>query len=168
MEWVTPATRRDRSELRKSARTLTPSCKIVLCRARRSRRFLRWEAGRFCVRTSLGAPARFPFPLCCLENPSVKIKILGSAAGGGFPQWNCGLPQLLGPACREDSRQNRATQTQIAFSARQSCLVPHWRFNRICRGQILAAPETRSQSGRFPAPLPLAACFFALRRCRTL
>lgn len=43
------------------------------------------------------------------------LKILGSAAGGGFPQWNCTCPNCSG--LRRGSFRGRArTQTQIAFS----------------------------------------------------
>src|SRR5450432_2399580 len=45
----------------------------------------------------------------------MRIKILGSAAGGGFPQWNCACANCLG--LREGTIRARArTQTQIAFS----------------------------------------------------
>jgi pyrroloquinoline quinone biosynthesis protein B len=51
------------------------------------------------------------------------IRILGSAAGGGFPQWNCGCGNCV--AVREDARQNAQaspslkprTQAQIAISS---------------------------------------------------
>jgi pyrroloquinoline quinone biosynthesis protein B len=51
------------------------------------------------------------------------IRILGSAAGGGFPQWNCGCGNCV--AVREDARQNAPasltlkprTQAQIAISS---------------------------------------------------
>jgi pyrroloquinoline quinone biosynthesis protein B len=43
------------------------------------------------------------------------IKILGSAAGGGFPQWNCACPNCHN--LRMGTLRGRArTQTQIAFS----------------------------------------------------
>jgi pyrroloquinoline quinone biosynthesis protein B len=45
----------------------------------------------------------------------MRIKILGSAAGGGFPQWNCGCRNCAGVrsgAVRAKAR----TQTQIAFT----------------------------------------------------
>jgi pyrroloquinoline quinone biosynthesis protein B len=51
------------------------------------------------------------------------IRILGSAAGGGFPQWNCGCGNCV--AVREDVRENAhanptlkpRTQAQIALSS---------------------------------------------------
>jgi pyrroloquinoline quinone biosynthesis protein B len=42
--------------------------------------------------------------------------VLGAAAGGGFPQWNCGCPQCR--AVRDESRPCRSrTQSSIAVSA---------------------------------------------------
>jgi pyrroloquinoline quinone biosynthesis protein B len=45
----------------------------------------------------------------------VKIKILGSAAGGGFPQWNCACSNCSALRAGKLRAQPR-TQTQIAFS----------------------------------------------------
>ncbi|MCG2901871.1 pyrroloquinoline quinone biosynthesis protein B, partial [Escherichia coli] len=43
------------------------------------------------------------------------IKILGSAAGGGFPQWNCNCENCLG--LKQGTLQARArTQSSIAIS----------------------------------------------------
>ena len=43
------------------------------------------------------------------------IEILGSAAGGGFPQWNCGCANCL--ALRSGTFAGKArTQTQVAIS----------------------------------------------------
>lgn len=44
------------------------------------------------------------------------VKILGSAAGGGFPQWNCNAP-LSRLAWDGDERVFRRTQSSIAISA---------------------------------------------------
>jgi pyrroloquinoline quinone biosynthesis protein B len=46
----------------------------------------------------------------------VWVRVLGAAAGGGFPQWNCGCPQCR--AVREGSRPCRSrTQSSVAVSA---------------------------------------------------
>jgi pyrroloquinoline quinone biosynthesis protein B len=46
----------------------------------------------------------------------MRVKILGSAAGGGFPQWNCACPNCL--ALRNGTLQGKArTQAQVAVSA---------------------------------------------------
>ena len=50
----------------------------------------------------------------------MRIQILGSAAGGGFPQWNCGCGNCVG--VRKNARENKfsgkaRTQAQIALSA---------------------------------------------------
>jgi pyrroloquinoline quinone biosynthesis protein B len=51
--------------------------------------------------------ARFP----------VKIRVLGSAAGGGFPQWNCNCPNCAG--YRSGTLKTRArTQSSIAVAGR--------------------------------------------------
>jgi pyrroloquinoline quinone biosynthesis protein B len=71
----------------------------------------------------------------------MRIRILGSAAGGGFPQWNCACPNCRG--IREGSLHGRPrTQTQIAFSPNPEGKV--WFL--VCaspdlRTQILATPE---------------------------
>lgn len=46
----------------------------------------------------------------------MRVKILGSAAGGGFPQWNCACPNCRG--LRAGTFKGKArTQTQVAVSA---------------------------------------------------
>ncbi|HEY7484137.1 MAG TPA: pyrroloquinoline quinone biosynthesis protein PqqB [Streptosporangiaceae bacterium] len=72
------------------------------------------------------------------------VRVLGSAAGGGFPQWNCACPQCR--AVRDGSRPARArTQSSIAVS-------PDYRrwflFN--------AAPDIQVQIESFPALHPAA------------
>jgi pyrroloquinoline quinone biosynthesis protein B len=75
----------------------------------------------------------------------MRIKILGSAAGGGFPQWNCSCANCRG--LREGSFRGRArTQTQIAFSPDADAKA--WFL--VCaspdlRTQILAAQELAPQ-----------------------
>ena len=76
----------------------------------------------------------------------MRIKILGSAAGGGFPQWNC--------SCRNCRllREGRLhslprTQTQIAFSPDPDSSV--WFLvgaSPDLRSQILATPELAPHS----------------------
>jgi pyrroloquinoline quinone biosynthesis protein B len=46
----------------------------------------------------------------------MRVKILGSAAGGGFPQWNCACPNCR--ALRSGTFRGKArSQTQVAISA---------------------------------------------------
>ena len=48
--------------------------------------------------------------------PFMQVKILGSAAGGGFPQWNCACPNCR--ALRAGTFSGKArSQTQVAISA---------------------------------------------------
>jgi pyrroloquinoline quinone biosynthesis protein B len=68
----------------------------------------------------------------------MRIKILGSAAGGGFPQWNCACPNCR--RFREGKFHGQArTQTQIAVEAN-----PEY-ANRRYWTLINASPDLRSQ-----------------------
>ncbi|HXL21416.1 MAG TPA: pyrroloquinoline quinone biosynthesis protein PqqB [Candidatus Dormibacteraeota bacterium] len=71
----------------------------------------------------------------------MRIKILGSAAGGGFPQWNCSCRNCR--LLREGSPHfHPRTQTQIAFSPDSDSSV--WFLvgaSPDLRSQIIAAPE---------------------------
>jgi len=70
------------------------------------------------------------------------LRVLGSAAGGGFPQWNCGC--LACRAVREGSRPCRSrTQSSIAVSADRR----RWYL-------INASPDIRAQIESFPALHP--------------
>ncbi|WP_258053613.1 pyrroloquinoline quinone biosynthesis protein PqqB [Streptomyces sp. Ru72] len=73
------------------------------------------------------------------------MRVLGSAAGGGFPQWNCACPPC--GAVRDGSRPCRArTQSSIAVSADGQVW---FLFN--------ASPDVRAQVESFPALRPDAA-----------
>jgi pyrroloquinoline quinone biosynthesis protein B len=76
----------------------------------------------------------------------MRIKVLGSAAGGGFPQWNCSCPNCR--LLREDSpRFQPRTQTQIAFSPDPDSAV--WFLvgaSPDLRTQINATPELSPRS----------------------
>jgi len=76
----------------------------------------------------------------------MRIKILGSAAGGGFPQWNCACRNCSG--LRSGSLRARArTQTQIALEANPDYAIrTHWTLigaSPDLRSQILAEPELK-------------------------
>ena len=70
------------------------------------------------------------------------VRVLGSAAGGGFPQWNCACPSCR--AVRDGSRPARPrTQSSVAVS-------PDYR-----RWFLLnASPDIHAQIGSFPALHP--------------
>jgi pyrroloquinoline quinone biosynthesis protein B len=75
----------------------------------------------------------------------VRIRVLGSAAGGGFPQWNCGCPN-----CQE-LREGRVravarTQESVAISADPE----QWFL-------LNASPEIRQQIESFPGLHPRGA-----------
>jgi pyrroloquinoline quinone biosynthesis protein B len=63
----------------------------------------------------------------------VRIRVLGSAAGGGFPQWNCGCPNCRG-AREGTARALPRTQESVAVSADGASWV-----------LLNASPEIRQQ-----------------------
>ena len=74
----------------------------------------------------------------------MRIRVLGSAAGGGFPQWNCGCSNCRG--VREGTgRSTPRTQESVAVSADGE----HWAL-------LNASPEIRSQIESFPGLHPTA------------
>jgi pyrroloquinoline quinone biosynthesis protein B len=83
------------------------------------------------------------------ENQRVRIHVLGSAAGGGVPQWNCACPN-----CREARRAaggeprvkvTPRTQDSIAIGAAGGWI--------LCN----ASPDLRAQIARFAPETPPAA-----------
>lgn len=81
----------------------------------------------------------------------MRVKVLGSAAGGGFPQWNCACSNCF--ALRAGTfRGGRRTQTQIVFSAdsQQWFLL---NASPDLRTQILAAPELAPLEGSRRSPI---------------
>jgi pyrroloquinoline quinone biosynthesis protein B len=81
----------------------------------------------------------------------MRVKVLGSAAGGGFPQWNCGCPNCSG--LRNGTLKARPrTQAQVAVSSDPS----HWfllNASPDLRQQILAAPELSVVSASLASPI---------------
>ncbi len=70
------------------------------------------------------------------------VRVLGAAAGGGFPQWNCGCPRCR--AVRDGSRPCRPrTQSSVAVSADYR----RWFL-------LNASPDIRAQIESFPALHP--------------
>jgi pyrroloquinoline quinone biosynthesis protein B len=71
--------------------------------------------------------------------PPMRVRILGSAAGGGFPQWNCGCRNCRALRARTFHGKAR-TQTQLAVSAN----ARSWFLlgaSPDLRAQIEATPE---------------------------
>ena len=66
------------------------------------------------------------------------IRILGSAAGGGFPQWNCNCHNCAGVR-NGTLRARRRTQSSIALSDQGSEWI-------LCN----ASPDIRQQLESFP------------------
>ena len=72
----------------------------------------------------------------------MQIVLLGTAAGGGFPQWNCWCPTCR--VARTDSRRARArTQSSVAITAD----AERWFL-------LNASPDVREQLGTLPARPP--------------
>ena len=86
----------------------------------------------------------------------MKIKILGSAAGGGFPQWNCTCRNCSGMRAGT-LRARPRTQTQTAFSPddRVWFLVG---ASPDLRVQILSAPELAPSPDK-PGQVPIGGIF---------
>jgi pyrroloquinoline quinone biosynthesis protein B len=72
----------------------------------------------------------------------VRIRVLGAAAGGGFPQWNCGCPNCRGVRAGLIVATPR-TQESVAVSADGEC----WFL-------LNASPEIRHQIESFPGLHP--------------
>jgi pyrroloquinoline quinone biosynthesis protein B len=75
----------------------------------------------------------------------LRVVVLGAAAGGGIPQWNCGCP-----VCRTARSENpglRSTQASIAVSRDDE----HWfliNASPDLRQQLIATPQLHPQQGR--------------------
>lgn len=88
----------------------------------------------------------------------MRIKVLGSAAGGGFPQWNCACHNCS--RLRDGSLQGPPrTQAQIAFSPEAASNI--WFL--VCaspdlRTQILATPEL-APANKSGSSSPIAGVF---------
>src|SRR3979411_941399 len=73
------------------------------------------------------------------------VLVLGAAAGGGVPQWNCGCP-----VCRKARRENpelQSTQASIAVSADGA----HWYLINASpdlRQQVIATPQLHPKAGQ--------------------
>lgn len=80
------------------------------------------------------------------NSPRLMIRILGAAAGGGFPQWNCAC-LLCGLARTGDPRTPARTQAGLAISADGSNWVLIGASPDL-RQQILASPELTPRSPR--------------------
>jgi pyrroloquinoline quinone biosynthesis protein B len=68
----------------------------------------------------------------------LRVVVLGAAAGGGVPQWNCGCPVCK--AARNDRPELQSTQASIAISAD----AEHWfliNASPDLRQQLIATPQ---------------------------
>jgi pyrroloquinoline quinone biosynthesis protein B len=81
----------------------------------------------------------------------MRVRVLGSAAGGGFPQWNCACPNCS--ALRNGTIKARPrTQAQVAVSSDPS----HWfllNASPDLRQQILSTPELSAISSSLGSPI---------------
>jgi pyrroloquinoline quinone biosynthesis protein B len=75
----------------------------------------------------------------------LRVVVLGAAAGGGVPQWNCGCPVCR--AARGDHPELRSTQASVAVSADGD----HWfliNASPDLRQQVLATPQLHPRAGQ--------------------
>jgi pyrroloquinoline quinone biosynthesis protein B len=73
---------------------------------------------------------------------SLRVRVLGSAAGGGLPQWNCGCERCVRARVGEPQLPPR-TQPSIAVSA-----------DGVRWSIVNASPDVRDQLARFPGLHP--------------
>lgn len=81
----------------------------------------------------------------------MRVKVLGSAAGGGFPQWNCGCANCV-DVRRAAGRHESRTQAQVAVTADDKS----WfllNASPDLRQQILATPELAPVAGERGSPI---------------
>jgi len=74
----------------------------------------------------------------------LRIVVLGAAAGGGVPQWNCGCPVCR--AARSERPELQSTQASIAVSADAT----HWfliNASPDLRQQVIATPQLHPKPG---------------------
>jgi pyrroloquinoline quinone biosynthesis protein B len=74
----------------------------------------------------------------------LRVVVLGAAAGGGVPQWNCGCPVCL--MARGAQPELRSTQASIAFSANGA----HWflvNASPDLRQQLINTPQLHPRKG---------------------
>jgi pyrroloquinoline quinone biosynthesis protein B len=75
----------------------------------------------------------------------LRVVVLGAAAGGGIPQWNCGCPVCL--KARSEHPELQSTQASIAFSADGE----HWflvNASPDLRQQLIATPQLHPKAGK--------------------
>jgi len=75
----------------------------------------------------------------------LRVVVLGAAAGGGVPQWNCGCPVCL--MARTEHPELKSTQASIAISADGA----HWfliNASPDLRQQLIATPQLHPKAGK--------------------
>jgi pyrroloquinoline quinone biosynthesis protein B len=75
----------------------------------------------------------------------LRVVVLGAAAGGGIPQWNCGCPVCL--TARTGHPELQSTQASIAVSADGD----HWfliNASPDLRQQLIATPQLHPAAGK--------------------
>jgi pyrroloquinoline quinone biosynthesis protein B len=81
----------------------------------------------------------------------MRVKVLGSAAGGGFPQWNCGCANCVRVRTTSGNVEAR-TQAQVAVTANDKS----WfllNASPDLRQQILGTPELDPAAGERDSPI---------------
>ena len=78
--------------------------------------------------------------------------VLGSAAGGGFPQWNCRCA-VCRLAWAGDPRVRARTQASLAVSGRRRELDPAQRLSRSARSNSQRTPALHPRAGTRGSPI---------------
>jgi pyrroloquinoline quinone biosynthesis protein B len=81
----------------------------------------------------------------------LRVVVLGSAAGGGVPQWNCACP-VCALAWSGDARVARRTQSSLAVSSDGEALLLV-NASPDLRQQIIATPVLHPRSGLRHSPI---------------
>src|SRR5438067_2723295 len=82
----------------------------------------------------------------------LRVVVLGAAAGGGVPQWNCGCPVCR--TARTEHPEFQSTQASLAISADGE----HWfliNASPDLRQQLIATPQLHPAKGK-PRHSPIA------------
>ena len=117
-----------------------------------------------------------PEVIACFYHRSVRVRILGSAAGGGFPQWNCRCPTC--EAARTGAARGRARSRRSRSAARRgrgswptrrpTCASSSRRSRRAraaCGPH--RSPGCCSRTPRSTTPRACCCCASRRRRCRS-
>jgi pyrroloquinoline quinone biosynthesis protein B len=109
--------------------------------------------------STAGPRARASSIVCSLPSeqlPSIRAIVLGSAAGGGFPQWNCGCPNCTAVREQRPGYLPR-TQDSIAVTASTDPMTGRYALVNASPEILAQIQRTRALWPRSPRHSPIAA-----------